>query len=174
MSDQPERTARRVVAGVDTGGRSTIIVDEQTKSIARRPDGSVVMDIWRVERSPVRIDDPDALDGVVRAPSDGGLVVRLCTFAPNSDMDAEAYSRAMADSYGDQAAASAHAIPGAHRTDTVDVLTVLSGELYAVLESGETLLRPGDSFVQRGTVHAWHNRSGQPATVVATMISAFR
>jgi quercetin dioxygenase-like cupin family protein len=59
--------------------------------------------------------------------------------------------------------------PGArremHRTDTIDYGLVLSGELYVVLERGETLLRPGDIIVQRGTNHAWQNRSDAPVRI---------
>ncbi len=50
-----------------------------------------------------------------------------------------------------------------HRTDTIDYGIVLAGEIYLVLEKDETLLRPGDVVVQRGTNHAWHNRSGDIA-----------
>ena len=61
-----------------------------------------------------------------------------------------------------------------HVTDTVDVLTVVEGEIYVVLEDTETLLRVGDSVIQRGTNHAWSNRSDRPAVLVATMMSATR
>ncbi|MGE0253158.1 MAG: cupin domain-containing protein [Alphaproteobacteria bacterium] len=50
-----------------------------------------------------------------------------------------------------------------HRTDTVDYGIVLAGEVWMVLDVGETLLRTGDVVVQRGTNHAWQNRSGRPA-----------
>ena len=61
-----------------------------------------------------------------------------------------------------------------HFTETVDIVTVLSGEIYAVLETTETLLRPGDTLVQRGTIHAWSNRTDKPAMMVALMVSAKR
>lgn len=50
-----------------------------------------------------------------------------------------------------------------HRTDSVDYGIVLAGEVHLLLEQQETLLRGGDVVVQRGTFHAWHNRSGRPA-----------
>jgi quercetin dioxygenase-like cupin family protein len=53
-------------------------------------------------------------------------------------------------------------------------MTVLDGEVYAVLEEGETLLRAGDTMIQRGTRHAWSNRSDHPVTVVTTMLPATR
>jgi quercetin dioxygenase-like cupin family protein len=59
-----------------------------------------------------------------------------------------------------------------HTTDTVDVIVVISGQLHAVLEDTETVLNPGDCLIQRGTRHAWSNRTNAPATFVATMLSA--
>jgi hypothetical protein len=41
-------------------------------------------------------------------------------------------------------------IPGVHVTDTPDIVTVLSGEIHAVMETGETLLRAGDTYIMRG------------------------
>ena len=54
-------------------------------------------------------------------------------------------------------AASRH--PGMHRTQSVDYGIVLEGEIWRVLDDGETPMRQGDVFIQRGTNHAWSNRS---------------
>lgn len=53
----------------------------------------------------------------------------------------------------------------------MDVATILGGALYAVTKTGETLLRPGDTFVTRGVKHIWSNRTDRPVRVVATMVS---
>ena len=59
-----------------------------------------------------------------------------------------------------------------HRTRTVDFIQVLEGEIWAVMESGdEAKLVAGDCLVQRGTVHAWRNRSSAPAVFLAVMIA---
>lgn len=58
-----------------------------------------------------------------------------------------------------------------HRTDTVDYGIVLAGEVHLVLEQAETLLRTGDVVVQRGTAHAWHNRSGNAARMAFVNLS---
>jgi len=42
---------------------------------------------------------------------------------------------------------------------------VIEGEIVLVLDTQETVLRPGDVVIQRGTNHAWSNRSGKPAVV---------
>ena len=62
-----------------------------------------------------------------------------------------------------------------HTTDTVDYLTILSGELWLELDDGaEVHLTPGDCVVQNGTQHAWHNRTPVPCVCVAVLIGAQR
>jgi quercetin dioxygenase-like cupin family protein len=58
-----------------------------------------------------------------------------------------------------------------HRTDTVDYGIVLAGEVHLVLEQAETLLRAGDVVVQRGTSHAWYNRSDHAARMAFVNLS---
>jgi len=65
-------------------------------------------------------------------------------------------------------------VPGMHQTDSIDVVTVISGEIWAVVQTGETLLKAGDTIIQRGTRHAWRNRSDAPCTVSALHISVVR
>ncbi len=36
---------------------------------------------------------------------------------------------------------------------------MLSGEIYALMDEGEVLLKAGDVLIQRGTNHAWSNRT---------------
>ena len=52
---------------------------------------------------------------------------------------------------------------GMHTTETVDYAICLSGEITAIMDEGETVMRAGDILIQRGTNHAWANRSGKPA-----------
>jgi quercetin dioxygenase-like cupin family protein len=62
--------------------------------------------------------------------------------------------------------------PGMHRTRTVDYCVVLSGEIWAVLDEGEALLRAGDCLVQRGTRHAWSNRTEEPCVIAFVLVAA--
>jgi uncharacterized cupin superfamily protein len=50
----------------------------------------------------------------------------------------------------------------------------LQGELVAILEEGETLMRAGDILIQRGTNHAWANRSQSIARIAFVLIDAAR
>jgi quercetin dioxygenase-like cupin family protein len=62
--------------------------------------------------------------------------------------------------------------PGFHKTSSVDYAIVLSGEIYALMDEGEVLLRAGDVLVQRGTNHAWSNRTHEPARLAFVLIDA--
>jgi uncharacterized cupin superfamily protein len=46
-----------------------------------------------------------------------------------------------------------------HRTRTLDYVVMIEGELVLILDDSEVILKPGDVVVQRGTDHAWENRS---------------
>ena len=49
---------------------------------------------------------------------------------------------------------------------------VLSGEIFAMMDDGEVLLQAGDTLIQRGTNHAWSNRSDDLAYVAFVLVDA--
>ena len=51
------------------------------------------------------------------------------------------------------------------KTRTLDFCLVLDGEITLVLDTEEVQLSAGDTVVQRGTNHAWSNRSNRPCTI---------
>jgi uncharacterized cupin superfamily protein len=51
------------------------------------------------------------------------------------------------------------------KTGALDFCIVMEGEVILVLDTEEVVLRQGDVVIQRGTNHAWNNRSGRPAVV---------
>ena len=59
-----------------------------------------------------------------------------------------------------------------HKTETVDYAIVLEGEIWSVMDEGETLMRAGDVLIQRGTNHAWANRSSRTARIAFVLIDA--
>jgi hypothetical protein len=59
-----------------------------------------------------------------------------------------------------------------HRTRTLDYVIVIEGELALILDDSEVILKPGDVVVQRGTDHAWENRSGTIARAAFFHIDA--
>jgi quercetin dioxygenase-like cupin family protein len=60
-----------------------------------------------------------------------------------------------------------------HRTETVDYIVVLSGEIDMELDKGETVhMKTGDVMVQRGTYHTWLNRGTEPCRMMFVLIDA--
>jgi len=57
-----------------------------------------------------------------------------------------------------------------HRTETVDYAVVLEGEITLILYEGDVNLKAGDVVIQRGTSHAWSNRSGKPVKMLYVLI----
>lgn len=175
MSSIDNHHARLVVTGVGANGRSTVVSDSNSTTRVVTPTFAVG-DVWRLNSVPVEILSDSTLDGnVVLEPPRGGLLVRTVAFAPDREwQESGDYKEAMAAISGGDSHEEDEHIVGLHATDTVDIGTVISGEVYAVLQDAEVLLRQGDSLIQRGTKHAWSNRSDKPAVVVFTQISANR
>ena len=171
------REIRRVVTGHDARGRSVILSDGPSPHVLTlpgRPDFALI-NLWVTDRAPAS--NAGGADGaarpVVLEPPPGGTIFRVVEFPPDraaGGFDRKAAFAAMGASHALDPDGSRH--PGMHRTDTVDYALVLSGEIWALMDEGETLLRPRDTLVQRGTNHAWSNRSDQPCQVAFILVSA--
>jgi mannose-6-phosphate isomerase-like protein (cupin superfamily) len=59
-----------------------------------------------------------------------------------------------------------------HRTSTIDYVVVIEGEITLILDDSEVVLRQGEAVVQRGTNHAWENRSDAMARMAFFHIDA--
>jgi mannose-6-phosphate isomerase-like protein (cupin superfamily) len=175
-----EARARRVLVGLDASGRSTIVSDAAVETRLATPAFTRNV-IWGADVVPTPVMADNAMtDAATIPPPPAGYYCDISTFPPDREWDYEGgYGAALAQAgVGEEdAGASGHdrrAIPGMHQTDTIDIVTVISGEIWAVVETGETLVRAGDTVVQRGTWHAWRNRSEAPCTVMAVHISVVR
>src|SRR5205807_9160071 len=62
--------------------------------------------------------------------------------------------------------------PTMHRTNTLDCITCVIGEVYLITDVDEVLMRPGDTVIMRGTNQAWANRSDSPCLLSGSMIDA--
>ncbi|MFF2319271.1 hypothetical protein ACFVTE_23750 [Arthrobacter sp. NPDC058097] len=169
--------ARVVITDLDANGKSTIVSDGNSRVRTAQP-GFTVNELWQIDNVPGHILAPNTLgaEPVIDPPA-SGLTVRIAAFPPDSEFDAEGYKASLdafhgADTHGGDGADDSAGVW--HETDTVDVVTIISGEVYTVTETGETLLKPGDTVINRGVKHIWSNRSDQPVVVVATMVAANR
>ena len=168
---------RRVVTGHDARGRSVVLMDGESPHsfLLEKAGGLKLTEIWETRSSPADNSGSRDAAGHERRiePVDGGTVFRVIEYPPDrvrlKTLDPDRFFQGMGARAAD-AATRRH--PGMHRTDTVDYCMVLSGEVWAVLDEGEVLLRAGDCLVQRGTNHAWSNRSDEPARLAFVLVDA--
>ncbi len=168
---------RRVFTGHDKRGRSVIVQDglaPNVKEMASMP-GLALTDLWETAGPRARNEgNADAASRPVKLePPRGGSILRIVEFPPDKAWRDSADAKAAFESIGaGHAKDKASADPMMHKTDTVDYIIVMSGEIYAVVEEGEVLLKPGDVFIQRGTNHSWSVRGDVPCIIAAVLVSA--
>lgn len=137
--------------------------------------GTVFHELWSTASVPAPVDDgPDPTLGALQlAPPAGGTRIRIVDIPPDSVQNAVAPEDAAA-AFAQIGAGHAHALDGPHalmhRTETVDYGIVLGGEVWLVVDAGETRLAPGDVVVQRGTNHAWSNRTEDVARMAFVLV----
>lgn len=172
---------RRVITGENSDGVSSIIEDGLAPTIrlvAERP-GYKVTNLWCTSAAPSLVGETDGIalhQGI--APAAGGTVLRIIDFPPESQ-DPQVLARMLEATFGAMYQDALHAPkegqhPGMHRTVTVDYAIMLEGELVAIMDTDETTLRAGDVLIQRGTNHAWANRSTKAARIAFVLIDAKR
>ena len=140
---------RRIVTGHDASGKSVVLSDgpnPKTLDIG----SALFHEVWITDRTPVAIgasEPSEPTDRPVRVPPpENGVMVRYTEMGPGAESPM-------------------------HRTESLDVGVVLEGETWLLLDDGsETRVGPGDAVVQRGTMHAWQNRSDRPVRMVFVMI----
>jgi hypothetical protein len=174
------KKVRRIVTGHDAKGRSVILSDKASPHVmAMRVPTFGVTDLWRTSSTPADNTDPKDPCSVPAqlAPAPNGTVVRVVEFPPDKvwmkNLSREQAFASLGKS-GTEALAhsSGERHPMMHRTKSIDYAIVLSGEIWAVMDVGETKMRAGDVLIQRGTNHAWANRSNRPARVAFVLIDA--
>ncbi|HVW17832.1 MAG TPA: cupin domain-containing protein [Solirubrobacteraceae bacterium] len=154
------RVPRRVVTGHDADGRSVVLSDGEIPQYRiLEQEGAAFFEIWSTDATPAPILPAEPSEPTQRTlrvpPEPGGTKIRINEFQPG------------------------HLVPGTtrqtpmHRTETIDYGIVLDGEMVLILDDGaEVELAPGDVVVQRGTDHAWANRSDAVARMAFILIDA--
>ncbi len=172
----PTRPVRRLITMDDGPGihaKSHCIADGPSPDVRTDParPGFSSTRIWVTDRTPARIEGvtetlntPHTLE-----PPPGGSVCRVVTFPPDAShklgaKEVQAYFNAMG-SPGASTFSPTARHPYMQKTRTLDFCLILDGEITLVLDKEEVRLKAGDTVVQRGTNHAWSNRSGKPCTI---------
>ena len=170
----------RVVTGHDAAGAAVVCSDGPLPTVVelKAVPGTVFHEVWSTADTPAPVDNgPDPTPGALMLPPPKrGTRIRFVDIPPETpELHARSSDalRAGFSEIGDAGASTAHAgapHPLMHRTETVDYGVVIEGEITLVLDRGEVQLKPGSVVVQRGTNHAWANRSGKPCRMLFVLI----
>ena len=140
--------SRRVVTGLDTEGKSCVVVDGPIQR-----DHPIVGVAWHTSESPadnVAAPPPSEPPFSLDLMNESGSVFMITEMEPGTGVDD----------------------PMWHVTNTVDYIVVLQGEIVLALEAGEARLKAGDFVVDRGVVHAWRNDGQATAVFAAVAVAA--
>jgi mannose-6-phosphate isomerase-like protein (cupin superfamily) len=169
---------RRIVTGHHADGRSMVMMDDHGPNMTeiKAWPGLWVTELWTSEEMPIDNKRPDDRGArkMRHDPGPNGTIFRIVEVPPESadaPIDAKAAFEQLGSENKPKATDSAKH-QSMHKTNSVDYLVVISGEMTMLMEDGETLLQQGDCIVQRGTNHAWVNKSGKPCILAAVLVDA--
>ena len=129
-------------------GMRCVKTDGYTTNVMSLRPGLLQTVIWATDQSPASNDgDDDPSQKPVGTAQAGGTVFRIIEYGVG-------------------------VTPRVHRTDSIDYIIILSGEIYMEIEGKETLLKKGDVLVQRGNIHNWINRGPEKCVLAAVLIDA--
>lgn len=170
---------RRIVTGHNEQGKAVIAMDgapSQTIELKAVP-GTIFYEIWNTNASPAPLDngaDP-TLRPLQLHPTPQGSIIRVVDIPPDAvqnqltDADiAAGFAQIGAAHAATHKSDAPHKLM--HRTETIDYGILLAGEIWLVLDEGETKLNPGDIVIQRGTNHAWSNRTDETARMLFVLL----
>ena len=153
MPDRPDYPPiRRIVTGHDAEGTAKVLIDAAASNWKSSSPGTVSTLIWSTDATPADIAIGEAIE-------DGGA--RILGTAPPADGTRFAVIDFPPGNHGRM-----------HRTETIDYVIVIAGEIDMDMDEETAHLRAGDVMVQRGTNHAWVNRGTTPARLAFVLIDA--
>jgi len=172
---------RRVVTGHDDQGKAVFASDQGVDPVTTPlMPGTEFHLLWGGDGAPTFPDDGSRPTTERYFPPLGGFRFGFFTLgpaggAPPADLDV---GKALIELNTQLPGLMDHmepGEPGMHTTDTIDFEVVLSGEVVLELDDGaEKVLVPGDTVVQNGTRHRWHNRGSEPAVIAVLLLGAKR
>ena len=141
---------RRVVTGHDAKNVAKVLVDAPATNAKYPNSGLVSTLMWITDQNPADIAVGEQIEDlgariVGTAPPANGTRFCVIDFPPGNH---------------------AHM----HRTETIDYIIVMDGEIEMDMDNSTVKLRAGDILIQRGTNHAWANRSDKPARVAFVLV----
>ena len=153
MSEKPSYPPiRRFVTGHDAKNVAKVIMEGPATNAKHPSAGTVSTMIWSTDRTPADIAIGESIEDlgariIGTAPPANGTRFAVIDFPPGNE-------------------------PRMHRTETIDYVIVMQGELDMDMDDSTVKLKAGDVMVQRGTNHAWVNRGKEVARAAFVLIDA--
>lgn len=153
------RPVRRIVTGENAQGRSIFVSDGPAPNCIAEAGLPPAQVLWATGEDCAPGEDPAPAGFRFGFHSRGGSLLRIVDFPPDEACDTNQLARFL-DEHGVRGASGARHF-WFHKTPSLDYAIVLEGEIYALMDEDETLMRAGDVLIQRATSHSWSNRSGR-------------
>ena len=143
---------RRVVTGHDANNVAKVLIDAPATNSKSSQPGQVSTMMWCTDGAPAKIPAGETIEDMGArilgtAPPARGTRFAVIDFPPGNH-------------------------PHMHRTETVDYVIVLEGEIEMDMDQSTVKLKQGDIMIQRGTNHAWANRGDRRARVAFVLVDA--
>ena len=172
---------RRVVTGHDINGKAIVLSDGPVPTVHSNPirPGQLSFEVWKTHAMPVPIaaveTEPTTGPRSLQPPRNGN-VLRISVVPPETEETRNLSPEKAQALFRQSGAGEASTFgkggrhPMMHRTETVGYAVVLEGEVVMLLDDDEVHLKAGDVVIQRGTNHAWSNRSDKPVKMLYVLI----
>lgn len=145
---QGARKIRRIVTGHNKKGESMVWKDDYAKNVKQPTEDITSTLLWSSDEMPIDFLNNEDYGARIlgTAPPENGIRFTILEMAPHATKSLM------------------------HRTDTLDYVVCIEGEMVHHLDNETVTLKPGDVIVQRGTNHCWENRGDVPARVVVVLV----
>ena len=169
---------RRIVTGHDENGKSILTLDgPPARSIGEEVGG--LYELWNTDGESVKsTDNIDRADSeILLCPPKNGTKFRYFQINPLPEgVPKEVMDQIAHDNFSQVGAADTRVDterhPAMHKTETIDYIILLKGDVTLLVDNDEVDLHPHDVVIQRGTNHAWVNKGTEPALLIAVLIDS--
>jgi len=170
----------RIVTGHDADGKAIVTSEGPLPCVLELAaiPGTVFHEVWNTVGTPASVgDEADPTTGPLKLPPPAsGTRIRFVDIPPDTAEYLAHGAQRMKKAFSEIGDVDASTVkegsphPLMHRTESVDYGIVIEGELTLILDDSEVALKRGSVVVQRGTNHAWANRSTKPCRMLFILV----
>ena len=173
------KSIKRVVTGHNQQGDAVLLYQGDVVNVKEIPQapGTVFHEVWQTSTAVISAQSEDvSLGALSLAPPQGGTRIRFVDIPPDAKYLAQISKESASQAFAEIGLAQASTAqsnsphPLMHRTETIDYGIVIHGCITLILDHEEIEVPQGGVVVQRGTNHAWANRSDQVCRLAFILI----